>query len=70
MKICDFTNPEIRHLQEECNFTKEETRLFLLRAKDVPLEECAEIMDVSNATISRLHKKIKDKIGRVWNEKD
>ena len=65
MKICDFTMPEVRFLLAECNFTKEEKDLFLLRANDTPLERCAESMNVSTKTIDRLHKKVKDKIGRT-----
>lgn len=68
MKICDFTMPEIRVFLSECNFTEDETALFLLRAKNVPLEICAEEMNVSVKTIDRLHRKIKEKIGRVTNE--
>lgn len=68
MKICDFTMPEVRFFLAECNFTKEEENLFLLRTKDTPLERCAESMNVSTKTIDRLHKKVKDKIGRTINE--
>lgn len=60
--------PEIRYLLAECNFTKEEEALFLMRSKDVPLEMCAENMNVSTKTIDRLHKRVKDKIGRIINE--
>ena len=65
MKICDFTMPEVRFFLAECNFTKDEEDLFLLRVKDTPLERCAEAMNVSTKTIDRLHKKVKDKIGRT-----
>lgn len=68
MKICDFTMPEIRHFLAECNFTKEEKRLFELRACDIPLEVCAEELNVSIKTVDRLHKKVKDKIRRVTDE--
>ena len=68
MKICDFTMPEIRVFLTECNFTEDEKSLFLMRAKDIPLEVCAENMNVSIKTVDRLHKKVKDKIGRVLNE--
>lgn len=68
MKICDFTMPEIRFLMAECNFTEDERRLFELRTCDVPLEICAEKLNVSVKTIDRLHKKVKDKIRRVTNE--
>ena len=60
--------PEIRYLLAECNFTKEEETLFLMRSKNIPLEICAENMNVSIKTIDRLHKKVKDKIGRIANE--
>lgn len=60
--------PEIRYLLAECNFTKEEETLFLMRSKNIPLEICAENMNVSIKTIERLHKKVKDKIGRIANE--
>jgi predicted DNA-binding protein (UPF0251 family) len=60
--------PEIRVFLAECNFTEEEETLFLLRCKDVPLELCAERMNVSVKTIDRLHKKVKDKMGRITNE--
>lgn len=64
MNISDFTQPEIRHLLLECNFTDEQEKLFLLRCKNIPLEACAEKMDMSMATISRINKKVKDKILR------
>lgn len=64
MNLSDFTQPEIRHLICECNFTEEQERLFLLRCKNIPLEECAEKMDISIATVSRINKKVKDKILR------
>lgn len=65
MKICDFTMPEIRYLLAECNFTKDEQELFLMRTKDVSLEDCAEKMNISVATVDRLSKKVKNKIERV-----
>lgn len=65
MKECDLTMPEIRYLMAECNFTNDESELFTLRTKDVPLEQCAEQMNVSIKTIDRMHKRIKDKIARV-----
>lgn len=64
MNISDFTQPEIRHLLLECNFTEEQEKLFLLRCKNISLESCAEQMEMSMATISRINKKVKDKILR------
>lgn len=65
MKISEFVKADIKHILAESNFTKEEEELFLLRTKDVPLEECADIMNVSNSTIYRINRKIKNKIQKV-----
>lgn len=65
MKICDFTMPEIRHLLAECNFTEDERTLFDMRCVDVPLEECAERMNVSLSTVNRLNKRIKQKVDKI-----
>ena len=65
MNLSDFTQPEIRHLLAECNFTDEQERLFLLRCKNISLEQCAEQMNIGVATASRINKKVKDKILRV-----
>ena len=61
MKIREFTKPEIRYLLAECNFTSDERTLFDMRCADVPLEECAESMNVSLSTAKRLNKRIKRK---------
>jgi DNA-directed RNA polymerase specialized sigma subunit len=45
-----------------CNFTPDEEKLFELRLRDVSLEDCAEIMTMSTASISRLHKRVLEKI--------
>ena len=66
MKICEFTRPEIRYLLAECNFTADERTLFDMRCADVPLEECAERMNVSLSTVKRLNKRIKTKIDKLY----
>lgn len=65
MKICDFVNSELEYIRLEANFTKDEEELFLLRAKDTPLEECAEIMDLSLSAVKAKSQKINNKIKRV-----
>ena len=65
MKISDFVKVEIEHILAESNFTKEEEELFLLRTKDVPLEQCAELLNVSVSTVKRVNKRIKLKIDKV-----
>ena len=65
MKICSFTRREIEYLRKECNFTPEEMELFDLRSADVPLELCAEKMNVSLSTAKRISRRINAKIIRV-----
>ena len=67
MKIREFTKPEIRYLLAECNFTSDERTLFDMRCADVPLEECAERMNVSVSTVNRLNKRIKQKIDKIYH---
>ena len=68
MKICEFTMPEIRFILAVGNFTEDENILFLLRCDDVPLEECAEEMNVSVSTVYRINKAVKIKIEKVIKE--
>lgn len=65
MKICDFTVPELDRFRKECNLTKDERLLFELRAEDIPLEQCAEIMNLSVSTVYRIHKKVKIKVEKL-----
>lgn len=65
MKICDFVNSELEHIRSEANFTKEQATLFDLRVKNIPLEECAEKMNVSVSTVYRINKTVKMKIEKV-----
>ena len=62
LKISGFTNPQLDYFDAVCNFTPDEQKLFDLRREHKTLEDCAEIMNVSGATISRLHQKILSKI--------
>lgn len=65
LKIPDFTKHEINKLIEYCNFTVQERQLFLLRNDEHSLEECAELMNVSESTIYRINKRMKNKIIKV-----
>lgn len=64
LKICDYTQTELDYLQAVCNFTEDENTLFELRAKDMPLEECAERMNISVPTVKRISQRVKKKIER------
>lgn len=63
MKVSDYTKRQLYHLQAFCNFTPDEERLFvLLQDGKLSLEQCGERMNVSTATVKRIHKRIKSKI--------
>ena len=65
MKIYDFTLPELNYFRDNCNFTHEEQMLFDYRAKNIPLEYIAEIMNISVSTANRISKKVNNKITKV-----
>lgn len=65
LKIPDFTKREIDYIIENANFTRQEEQLFLLRNDENSLETCAEIMNVSVATVYRISKKMKNKIIKI-----
>lgn len=65
LKIPDFTRPEIDYIKERANFTERENQLFDLRNSEHSLEDCAELMNLSIATVKRVNKKMKAKIIRV-----
>lgn len=65
MKIYDFTVPELEYFRAQCNFTPEERELFDMRSLNIPLEQCAENMNVSVSTAKRISKKVNSKIERV-----
>ena len=65
MKICDFTRREVEYFRQECNLTSDEMALFEMRANNIPLEECAERMNLSVSAIKQKSQKINSKIERV-----
>lgn len=65
MKLRDFTVPELDRFRLLCNFTEDELRYFNLRARDKSNVEIALEMNVSEAQVSKLAKRVKSKILRV-----
>lgn len=65
MKIRDFTVPELDRFRELCNFTDDELMYFDLRAKDKSNVQISLEMNVSEAQVSKLAKRVKSKIIRV-----
>lgn len=65
MKIRDYTIPELNTFRELCNFTDNERELFELRAKDKSNIEISLCMNISEAQVSKLAKRVSTKIEKV-----
>lgn len=65
MKINDFTVPELNAFRELCNFSDEEMKYFNLKAKDKSNTQIALAMNCSEAKVSKIARKVKDKMIRV-----
>ena len=61
----DFTEPELDQLRQLCNFSDDELEYFNLRAKHKSNIFISIEMNVSEAQVSKLAKRVKDKIKRV-----
>lgn len=65
MQIYDFTVPELNKLRELCNFSDAELEYFNLKSRHKSNVEIALTMHVSEAQVSKLARKVKDKIKRI-----
>lgn len=65
IQIYNFTVPELDKFRELCNFTPDELIYFDLRAKYKSNVEIALTMHVSEAKVSKLARRVKDKILRI-----
>lgn len=65
MKIYDFVEHELQTFREHCNFSDEELEYFNLRAKHYSNQQIAIKMNVSEGKVSKLARRVKDKILKV-----
>ena len=65
IQLYNFTVPELDKFRELCNFTPDELIYFDLRAKYKSNVEIALTMHVSEAKVSKLARRVKDKIIRI-----
>lgn len=65
MKIRDFVCWELQMFRDKCNFTDDELVYFNLRAKDKSNIQIALEMNISEAQVSKLAKRVKSKMKRV-----
>ncbi len=61
----EFTKPEIDYFIENCNFTEDELKYLLLRCKGKSNVQIALEIMVSEAQVSKLARRVKDKIKKV-----
>jgi DNA-directed RNA polymerase specialized sigma subunit len=65
MLLRDYTRLELNHLIENCNFTESELQYFLLKSKDYSNVQISFEMNISEQQVSRLAKRVKQKINRI-----
>ncbi len=65
MKIRDYTSIELNKFRELCNFTDDELQYFNLRARDKSNIEISIAMSISDSQVSKLAKRVKNKIVSV-----
>ena len=66
MIVSDFTVPELNRLREQCNFIGSELQVFDYRSQGVPLEEIAEILNISVTHAGRISQKVNRKIKKCY----
>lgn len=65
IKLPSFVEWELQMFRDKCNFTDDELIYFNLRAKDKSNVQIAMEMNVSEAQVSKLAKRVKSKMKRV-----
>jgi DNA-binding NarL/FixJ family response regulator len=65
VKLRDFTKPELDRFIELCNFTDSELQYFNLRSRDKTNIQIAMEMNISEAQVSKLARRVKSKMLRV-----
>jgi len=61
----EFTEPECERFRRECNFTPDERAVFDLRVKAHSVIEIQHALNMSESTVTRRIRSIKQKINRV-----
>lgn len=61
----DLTEPECERYRRKCNFTDEERAVFDLRVKGRSIVEISQKLNLSETTVSRRLRNIKNKIQRL-----
>lgn len=65
IRLPSFVEWELQMFRDKCNFTVDEMIYFNLRAKDKSNVQIALEMNISEAQVSKLARRVKDKMKRV-----
>ena len=65
MQIYDYTVPELQRYRELCNFIDDEMEYFNLRSRGNSNIQIAISMNVSEAQVSKVAKRVRAKMDRV-----
>lgn len=65
MIISEFTTPELDKIRALGNLTNDERLLLDWRSREIPLETCAEMMNLSISTVKTKSQKLNNKIKKV-----
>ena len=65
IQLYDFVEPELQYLRDNCNFSDQELEYFNLRAKRKSNVQISIAMNVSESQVSKLAKRVKNKIKRI-----
>lgn len=61
----EFTEPEVEYFRQKCNFTEDERDVFELRVRGKSIVAISLALHMSESTVSRRLRGIKNKIIRV-----
>lgn len=61
----EFTEPEVEYFRQKCNFTEDEREVFELRVRGKSIVAISLALHMSESTVSRRLRGIKNKIIRV-----
>ena len=61
----EFTEPEVEYFRQKCNFTEDERDVFELRVRGKSIVAISLALHMSESTVSRRLRGIKNKIVRV-----
>ena len=65
MNIKDFTQHELNYFRDNCNFVGIELQVFIYRSQGIPLEEIAELTNMSVDGVKKVSRRVNRKIIKV-----